>query len=94
MGRWGLGNEGDEVVDGKGVVGKPIHQLVLKTVRVEIVDTLIAEIKSYFPRGETDALSVFDINLFPTDKLDYPDYGVEEVGQVALQGTDFLEGTR
>lgn len=76
-------DDNDEVFDGKSLTGKPILELVLNHVRVEIITKLIEEIESYFPKGETDAFAVFDINLFPTNKLDFLDYGVEDVGKVA-----------
>ena len=65
--------------------GKRIHELVLKDVKATIIGELVAELESYFPRGETDAMSVFDINLFPTNRMDFLEYGADKVRIVARQ---------
>lgn len=75
--------EEEQVVDGKKITGKPIHELVLGSVRTEIISTLREELDSYFPMGDTDDFSVFDINEFPTERTDYLEYGLEKVGRIA-----------
>ena len=79
------GDADEQPIRQKKISGKPIHQLQLKTVRTEMVRKLTAELESYFPRGQTDAMSVFDISLFPTDRMDFLEYGIDKVGIVAEQ---------